>query len=310
MPRVYHAAQVFGARARSRVHWVTSHVDELAMRAPSALPATPLVLLLAGFAPACSSGAGDEVGYTTFTTFTSMTTTTTLGDGDGDGDDESGGSDNNGDGDGEPGDGDGDGGDVCGDGVVGPTESCDGDSLAGETCMSQGFTGGTLGCAIDCNDFDVGGCTNSSCGNGVIDMGELCDGPELNGQTCDSIGFAGGQLGCNPNCKAFNTSGCVEATCGNGVVEQGETCDGNNLNGQSCVSQGFSGGTLLCNGSCTAYNTAACVNDDGDCCVPHLYTGCQDAGLTACVCGIDSFCCNTEWDDYCVLEALDCGAVC
>jgi hypothetical protein len=285
-----------------------------------ALPAISLVLSLAMLgmlgmlAPACSSGAGDEAGYTTFTSFnTGPTTTTTLGDGDGD--EETSGSDNNGDGDtgdGDPGDGD-PGGDVCGDGVVGPTESCDGSSLAGETCMSQGFTGGTLGCAIDCNDFDVAGCTNnnSSCGNGVIDMAELCDGPELNGQTCDSIGFAGGQLGCNPNCLSFNTSGCVESSCGNGVLEQGETCDGNSLNGESCVSQGFSGGILLCNGSCTGYNTAGCVIDDGDCCVPHGYIGCQDAGLTACVCGLDPFCCNTEWDQWCVDSAiLDCGAFC
>jgi hypothetical protein len=276
------------------------------MRALPALPATSLVLLLASFVPACSSGAGDEGGQTTFTSFTTVPTTTTLGDGDGD--DETSDSDNNGDGDGddEPGDGD-----VCGDGVVGPTESCDGSELAGETCMSQGFTGGSLGCAVDCNDFDIGGCTNSNCGNGVIDMSELCDGPELNGQTCASVGLGSGQLSCNPNCTSFNTSGCVESTCGNGVLEQGETCDGNALNGQSCLSQGFSGGTLLCNGSCTGYNTGGCVNDDGDCCMPHGYIGCQDAGLTACVCGLDAYCCNTEWDQLCVDSAiLDCGAFC
>jgi hypothetical protein len=287
------------------------------MRAPSAFPGNSLVLLLAtlvGVAPACSSGASDDVDNTTFSSFSTQPATATLGDGDGD--PETSGSDNNGDGDTGPGDGDGepgdgDGGDVCGDGVVGPTESCDGSNLAGETCMSQGFTSGTLGCAIDCNDFDVGNCTISSCGNGVVDMGELCDGPELSGQTCDSIGFAGGQLGCNPNCLSFNTSGCVEAACGNGVLEQGETCDGNALNGQTCVSQGFSGGSLLCNGSCTGYNTAGCVIDDGDCCVPHGYIGCQDAGLTACVCGLDPYCCNTQWDQYCVNSAiLDCGAFC
>ncbi len=316
MASVYHAAQLSSARAQSRVHWTLASRREIAMRARCVPLGTSLILLLAGFAPACSSGAGDEGGYS-FGTFTTQTTTTTLGDGDGDAETSS--SDNGdgdgdtspGDGDGDTGPGDGDGGDVCGDGVVGPTESCDGSNLAGETCMSQGFTGGTLGCSVDCNDFDVGGCTNSSCGNGVVDMGELCDGPELNGQTCASIGYAGGELGCNPNCLSFNVSGCVDATCGNGVIEQGETCDGNNLNGESCISQGFSGGSLSCNGSCTGYNTAGCSNDDGDCCVPHGYVGCQDAGLTNCVCGLDPYCCDTEWDSYCVDEAiLDCGAVC
>ena len=208
-----------------------------------------MCLLAAGSMSACSVGSGDEQGNTTFTSYTTQPTTTfTTSDGDGDGEtsDSDHGDDDPGDGDDDTGDGDPDtgSGDVCGDGMVGPTESCDGSNLAGETCMSQGFTGGSLGCADDCNDFDVSGCVNSSCGNGVLDNGELCDGPELNGQTCESIGYAGGQLGCNPNCLSFNVSGCVESSCGDGVVNPGEACDGNNLNGQSCISQGYAGGSL------------------------------------------------------------------
>jgi hypothetical protein len=309
---VYHASRFSTLESEPRY---TDGASRLVMRTLPAPLGTSFALLLANFAAGCSSGSGDDQGFTTFTTFTTQPTTTLTSLGDGDGDDESGDADNgDGDGDDDPGDGDGDmttGGDVCGDGIVGPTESCDGNNLAGETCMSQGFTGGTLGCAIDCNDFDVGGCTNSDCGNGIIDNGELCDGPELNGQTCVSIGYAGGQLACNPNCLSFNVSGCVESMCGNGVVDPGESCDGNNLNGQSCLSQGFAGGNLACNGSCTGFNTAGCFDDDGDCCIAHAYVGCQDAGITACVCGLDPYCCNTEWDSLCVDQAiLDCGAVC
>jgi hypothetical protein len=327
MASVYHAAQLFsapspepGTLGASRVHakLISARLPGVISIAMRALPApleTSLILLLASFAPACSSGAGDDEGFTTFSSFTTQPTTTMTTLGDGDGDAETSSSDNgDGDGDTNPGDGDGDtdpsdGGDVCGDGVVGPTESCDGSELAGETCMSQGFEGGTLGCSVDCNDFDVAGCTSSSCGNGVIDMSELCDGPQLNGQTCASVGFAGGELACNPNCLSFNVSGCVEAACGNGVIEQGETCDGNNLNGQSCASQGYAGGSLVCNGSCTGYEITGC--NDGDCCAPHGYTGCQVAFISNCVCGLDPFCCNTEWDQYCVDEAIvDCGAAC
>jgi hypothetical protein len=149
------------------------------------------------------------------------------------------------------------------------------------------------------------------CGNGVIDQGELCDGFELGGQTCATVGLGSGSLACTDTCKAYDVSGCVESACGNGVIDPGEVCDGNNLAGQSCVTLGYDGGTLQCNGSCSGYNDANCfVNDDGDCCIPHLYVGCQDAAITNCVCSLDPYCCSTEWDNYCVTEALDCGAIC
>src|SRR4029079_18196634 len=37
---------------------------------------------------------------------------------------------------------------------------CDGTDFAGETCLSQGFQGGTLGCAVDCNAFDTTMCSD------------------------------------------------------------------------------------------------------------------------------------------------------
>ncbi len=47
---------------------------------------------------------------------------------------------------------------TCGDGVIDPPEVCDGNNLGGETCASQGFTGGTLACSGDCLSFDTAGC--------------------------------------------------------------------------------------------------------------------------------------------------------
>lgn len=49
---------------------------------------------------------------------------------------------------------------TCGDGNIQPGETCDGSNLNGQTCIQQGFTGGTLACASDCLSLDTSGCNN------------------------------------------------------------------------------------------------------------------------------------------------------
>ncbi len=46
----------------------------------------------------------------------------------------------------------------CGNGILGAGELCDGWNLGCETCVSQGFGGGTLGCDSTCDAYDVSGC--------------------------------------------------------------------------------------------------------------------------------------------------------
>lgn len=47
----------------------------------------------------------------------------------------------------------------------------------------------------------------------------------------------------------------------------------------------------------------------GDCCVAGDGPGCDDPTIQACVCALDSFCCETEWDGVCVGKAsADCDA--
>ena len=92
---------------------------------------------------------------------------------------------------------------ACGDGMADPGEACDGDDLAGETCETQGFDGGTLACDDRC-ELDVSGCYG--CGDDVLDMGEDCDGFDLGGQTCEGLGFEAGVLLCA--CLLY-TSRCV-----------------------------------------------------------------------------------------------------
>jgi hypothetical protein len=47
---------------------------------------------------------------------------------------------------------------ACGDGVIEGLEACDGANLLGETCISQGFDGGTLTCQPDCSALNTGAC--------------------------------------------------------------------------------------------------------------------------------------------------------
>ncbi len=66
---------------------------------------------------------------------------------------------------------------TCGDGAVRGGEQCDGSDLAGQTCSSLGYSGGSLACASGCT-FDVSACEDSStfCGDGLTEAYEECDG--------------------------------------------------------------------------------------------------------------------------------------
>lgn len=129
---------------------------------------------------------------------------------------------------------------TCGDGSVTGTEVCDGSNLNGGTCITQGFTAGTLTCNSNCLGYNTSACTSNLCGNSAINGNEQCDTANLNGQTCQSQGFSSGTLSCAANCT-FNTSSCVTAVCGNGTQDAGEQCDdGGTVNGSTCSPTGCS----------------------------------------------------------------------
>ncbi len=48
---------------------------------------------------------------------------------------------------------------ICGNNIIEGDEVCDGTDLAGESCQSRGYDGGTLSCKLDCSGFDTSGCT-------------------------------------------------------------------------------------------------------------------------------------------------------
>ncbi len=128
---------------------------------------------------------------------------------------------------------------MCGNGTAEGDEACDGNDLRGETCESQGYAGGILGCRPDCTDFHYAACqAPESCGDGVKNGTEQCDGADLGGQTCQTLGWDMGVLSCSANC-AFNTSGCQNAPCAPifGDCSQIPCCEGLfcfPINGNTC----------------------------------------------------------------------------
>jgi|GEM_PF-1723769 len=146
----------------------------------------------------------------------------------------------------------------CGDGVVSGNEVCDEGVLGGETCQTQGFTGGTLGCSLGCSGYNTAACT--LCGDGTVEGSEQCDGQNLSGATCQTLGFgAGGSLSCSSSCT-FNTSACSNNTCGDGTINGTDQCDCGSsssctsaqLGGKTCASftspagSAYAGGALDC----------------------------------------------------------------
>jgi cysteine-rich repeat protein len=156
---------------------------------------------------------------------------------------------------GEQGDGaeTGDGSGVCGDGVLGGGEECDGEDLGGATCesVSGGFEGGLLKCSSSCR-FDTSECIPEGCGNGVIDLGEECDdGNDDNTDACLKVcraavcgdGFVWeGTEECD-DANDVNTDSCLgdctEASCGDGHLWEGvEECDdGNQVSTDGCTNE-------------------------------------------------------------------------
>jgi len=188
--------------------------------------------------------------------------------------------------------------DTCGNSAIDGKEQCDGQNLAGKSCITLGlgFTGGDLICRPTCV-FDTSYCAGGSqeCGNDIAEGSEQCDGPDWNDQTCVSLGrgFIGGTLACDSLCT-FNTAGCTAGTtCGNGQIEIGEACDGSNMGGKTCLTEGYNNGVLSCNSCSLVYD---------DCC----YNTCSSVGATQCstssirqTCGnYDPDLCNEWGNDY------------
>ncbi len=150
----------------------------------------------------------------------------------------------------------------CGDGIIQAQfdEDCDGDNLAGVTCISMQLGPGELACNSSCR-WDTSGCENNAvCGDGTVAYPyEACEPDDLRGDTCESLGYYGGELACADDCLSLDETACeAEGRCGDGLIQDAylEECDGVELAGQTCETLGFGSGTLACD---------ACRFDDSGC---------------------------------------------
>lgn len=188
---------------------------------------------------------------------------------------------------------------VCGDGLVGPAESCDdGNQIDGDGCNSNCAPGSCGDGLVDpgeqCDDgnmLDDDGCLTTcvvnSCGDGFVNMGvEECDAGALNSDADDctlacTVNVCGDgkqhatDEQCDPGADMIGPGmaclpGCVLNGCGDGDVGPGEQCDdGNADDTDACLStcenascgDGFvQGGVEECDDA-DANDDNACHND-------------------------------------------------
>ena len=233
---------------------------------------------------------------------------------------------------------------VCGsDGCEG---TC-GDCLEGESCMADGsacVVGGPDSCAGLCGGQAESGCwCDATCfgyGDCCEDICDFCaddfpaiepDGcgeciPDCEGMVCGSDGCGGTCGECAENSVCSDTGDaclpctcdgkvCGEDLCGTSCGECAEntycseagdeviacTCDGKVCGADEC---GNPCGTCTDGKACDG--AGQCVDIPADC-IAKEEPGCPGCACEACVCAMDSWCCDNAWDDLCVeMCVLDC----
>lgn len=189
-----------------------------------------------------------------------------------------------------------------------------GSGIVDETSASAGTGGDPMDCCaahpeVGCADPDLAACVckqEASCcafawDAACVDLAEQCGGcgPETTtGGTTTGETTGGPSTMC---CDPSDQPGCAEDP---GL----ETC--------VCALDGYCCDTAW-DGQCVDLAQSDCalecvVAPGGDCCSAHGSPGCDDPPVEDCVCALDAYCCDNEWDGICVSEAQyacmdDCG---
>ncbi|MFO0631400.1 MAG: hypothetical protein U0168_00970 [Nannocystaceae bacterium] len=159
----------------------------------------------------------------------------------------------------------------------------------------------TPAAALGCVDADIQACVCAAdpycCSEG---WDALCVDhvTTLNCGGCDAAGAdARATDSC---CSSHETAGCVDAAVADCVCASEPYCCAVAWDGL-CID---AIATLGC-GDCTPRPGA-----DPTCCTPAAEPGCADPAIADCVCAIDAYCCDTQWDELCVdeLDGYGCGA--
>jgi hypothetical protein len=153
----------------------------------------------------------------------------------------------------------------------------------GLECECAAMTNEELACTAD---EECGWCGDGNPCNGVwsCDAGSCATaGPVI----CDNSN----DVGCYQNLCNIQTVSCE-------MTADHQTCDdSDDCTTDSCTEQGSCDNEMLCgtNHPCEAVS----------------WPGSNDEAITACVCALDSWCCDNAWDGICVSKAqTDCNAVC
>ena len=208
----------------------------------------------------------------------------------------------------------------CGNGIVDPGESCDGNCPAScndnIACTTDVTEGSAAACNLKCTHSEISVCsaptgdqccpTNCSslndvdcqvrCGNGVVESTETCDGNcpatcDDNDACTDDI-TVGGAATCDLVCR-HTPKTTIECTCGNGTLDSGEVCDGNCPtlascdDNNPCTADSLSGAANTCDARCVNTPIPACTQcgngivEAGETCDGNCPTTCA-AGPNAC----------------------------
>ncbi len=211
---------------------------------------------------------------------------------------------------------------VFGEPCPGDEECLTGDAFAGfcgpATC--SGFLSGDCGPGAHCiafEDADDGVCVPSGPGAagafcdepGDCVVGTLCFLGQCRTIDCTTDGTTltcEGGAQCQP--LAFGDEALDVGVCVVGCVPFAE--DDGCPDGSWCAPDPQQAGL----GACVPFSEdnagAGEACGPGECCVGKVTPGCEgDPALEACVCALDDYCCDTEWDDVCAdLAATACGA--
>ena len=171
-------------------------------------------------------------------------------------------------------------------------------------------------CIPECADKE---CGDDGCGAfcGVCGPGEKCQQDQCicmadcTGKECGSDG-CGGMCGlCPPNENCQNGL-CVGGGSGLGCEPTGFAgCGGCACEGCVCAMDPY-----CCDISWDSICADECVGQCGGCgggtvqpgCVPTDYPGCGGCACESCVCNLDAWCCDINWDSICVDECqTECG---
>jgi len=195
---------------------------------------------------------------------------------------------------------------VCNDDIIEGIEVCDNNNLNLETCITQGFTGGTLTCNTDCLSFNTSACTGApSCTDNDGDnygIGSGCLGTDCND------GNANINPGMTEVCDGIDNN-CNAQTDENNVCTVPSNCtdnDGDNYGiGAGCLGTDCNDGNANINPGATEVCSDGIDND----CDLLTDEGCSGSGTqcsegaigTTCECGganyAEGWCCNDIYFD-------------